>query len=127
MKTKIRVLVEIHNKTLFAYSPDIPNVSRFGCDWNNVIENFTKAFQEQVNEVAYPKGYQLYFSLDVGKFTKDYPVFNLVELANYLGINASLLHQYKDKVKSPSEERSLLILKGLEKIGKSLSKLNTRI
>lgn len=40
--------------------------------------------------------YVLEFCLDVPQFFQHYRVFNVSALADYLGINVQLLHQYKD-------------------------------
>jgi len=130
MKKKIKVVIEKTDTGYSAYCLNMDGIASVGDDWEDVKKEFSEAFEfhleglrEFGDEDAFEGDYQLRFSLGVEQLFKGYAFFNVSSLADYLGLNKQLLHQYKDGHKFPSEKKSLEILKGLESIGKNFSQL----
>ena len=120
-----KILLEKTKNGYSAYSKDISGVVSTGSTWEETKEMFTEAIEfhfEGLREDGedVPDAYKLEFCLDVDQLFDYYKVFNVLALADYLGINPQLLHQYKDGHKIPSEKTSLKILNGLHKFGKEL-------
>ena len=66
----------------------------------------------------------LKFEIDLQQFFKYYKVLNAKFLAEKIGMNATLLSQYVQGHKKPSEKQTAKILAGIHQIGQELSGLN---
>lgn len=64
------------------------------------------------------------FELDFQQFFQFYKVLNAKFLAEKIGMNPSLLSQYVQGRKKPSEKQTNKILRGIHQIGQELSGLN---
>lgn len=64
------------------------------------------------------------FEIDFQQFFQYYKVLNAKFLAEKIGMNATLLSQYVQGHKKPSEKQSDKILAGIHQIGQELSSLN---
>lgn len=65
----------------------------------------------------------LIIRLDITQFFEYYKVINSSALAERIGISQSLLSQYANGIKSPSEKQVNRILSGIKDLGKELSHL----
>ena len=122
---KIKITVEKSKTGFSAYSPYFPGVFSVGTSWEDVNTQFKEAFAFHLEGMAedgeeVPQNYCLEFCLDVGQFFTHYKVFNVSAIAEYLGLNPQLLHQYKDGHKMASEKTSKKIIAGIHDFAKEL-------
>ncbi len=66
----------------------------------------------------------LKFEIDFRQFFQYYKVLNASILAEIIGMNPTLLSQYVQGRKKPSESQSAKILAGIHQIGQELSEIN---
>jgi DNA-binding transcriptional regulator YiaG len=64
------------------------------------------------------------FEIDFKQFFQYYKILNARYLAERIGMNPTLLSQYVQGRKKPSEKQTKKILKGIQQIGKELSELS---
>lgn len=64
------------------------------------------------------------FEIDLQQFFKYYKVLNARFLAEKIGMNATLLSQYVQGHKKPSQKQTDKILEGIRQIGQELSGIN---
>ncbi len=122
---KIKVTVEKTGTGYSAYTEAYPGVVSAAKCWEEMKEQFTEAiafhFEGMVEEgEKVPADYKLEFQLDLEQFFDFYDIFNVSALAGRIGLNPTLLHQYKDGHKQPSEKTSLKILNGIHELGEDL-------
>lgn len=122
---KIKVTVEKTGEGYSAYSETYSGVVSSGKTWNLIKEQFKEAIELHFDGMredgeSAPVDYKLEFQLDTEQLFDTYDVFNVSALAGRIGINAQLLHQYKDGHKKPSEKTSVKILNGLHAFGEEL-------
>lgn len=115
---KIKITVEKTATGFSAYASDYPGVVSVGHTWEDIQIQFKEAFVLHIEGMAedgeaVPTDYTLEFCLDIPQFFQHYKVFNVTALANYLGLNPQLLHQYKDGHKQVSGKTSKKIIAGL--------------
>jgi predicted RNase H-like HicB family nuclease len=109
------------------YCPDVDGVVLCGygsteeeakADLKSVLEMNIEHFKE--NKTPLPKALsgdiEFEYSYDFSGFFKTYPVFNVSELAKYLGINSSLLRRYKLGTKFASGEQKKKIESGIHSL-----------
>ena len=63
----------------------------------------------------------IHLELELSSFFEYYDVINAKALSERIGMNQSLLAQYINGNKKPSEAQSTRILKGVQQLGKELS------
>jgi transcriptional regulator with XRE-family HTH domain len=61
--------------------------------------------------------------LDIAQFFEYYKVINSSALAERIGISQSLLSQYANRIKTPSEKQVNRILTSIKDLGKELTHL----
>jgi len=66
----------------------------------------------------------LKFDIDFQQFFQNYRVLNAKFLAEKIGLNPSLLSQYVQGQKKPSEKQTKKIIEGIHQIGIELSQIN---
>jgi DNA-binding transcriptional regulator YdaS (Cro superfamily) len=66
----------------------------------------------------------LKFEIDFAQFFQYYKVLNSKFLAEKIGMNPTLLSQYVQGHKKPSENQTEKILSGIHQIGQELSEMN---
>lgn len=86
----------------------------------NAWEATTLYFEEEEN---YVRREDLKFEIDWKQFFKYYRVLNAKYLAEKIQMNPSLLSQYIQGKKKPSEQQTQRIFRGIQEIGKELSEL----
>ncbi len=127
MKTttrKIKMIVEKTDTGFSAFSEDYP-IYTTGITIPDLIDNATEAanlcFEDEkiilTNE-------NLKFEIDFKQFFKYYKVINAKFLAHKIGMNPTLLSQYVQGRKKPSNAQTEKILLGIHQIGQELSEIN---
>jgi predicted RNase H-like HicB family nuclease len=127
MKTtrkKIRIMVEKSNTGFSAYTLDYP-VYTTAKSVSELIENAFEAtslyFEDQKVRIERKN---LKFEFDLKQFFLYYRIINARFLADKIGMNPTLLSQYVQGHKKPSESQTKRILTGINKIGQELSEIN---
>ena len=121
-KKKILVRIEKTKTGFSAYSEDYP-VYTTGATINELLDNSNEAFalyfEDRKKEV-----HPIYFEIDLKQFFQYYKVLNSKALAEKIGMNPTLLSQYVQGHKKPSEKQSRRILYGINKIGQELAEMS---
>ncbi len=118
------MLVEKTDTGFSAYSGEYP-IFTTGRSIPELIENAYEAvslyFEESGSKITHEN---IKFEIDFKQFFQYYKVLNSYQLALRIGMNPSLLSQYVQGRKKPSEAQTLRILKGIQQIGRELSDIN---
>lgn len=127
MKTtnkKIKMIVEKTDTGFSAFSKDYP-IYTTGRTILELIDNALEAanllFEEDDTRIEQEN---LKFEIDFKQFFQYYKVINAKFLANKIGMNPTLLSQYVQGRKKPSDAQTEKILLGIHQIGKELSEIN---
>jgi len=127
MKTinkKIKMIVEKTDTGFSAFSEDYP-IYTTGRTIPELIDNALEAanllFEEDDIRIEQEN---LKFEIDFKQFFQYYKVINAKFLANKIGMNPTLLSQYVQGRKKPSDAQTEKILLGIHQIGKELSEIN---
>jgi predicted RNase H-like HicB family nuclease len=127
MKTtqkKITIIVEKTDSGFSAYSEKYP-IFTTGKTIPDLIDNAYEAvnfyFEEQSIQVSHEN---LKFEIDFKQFFQYYRVLNSKFLAEKIGMNPTLLSQYVQGRKKPSDKQTKKILMGIHQIGQELSEIN---
>ncbi|HLP75139.1 MAG TPA: hypothetical protein VK155_19710 [Bacteroidales bacterium] len=127
MKTtnkKIKMMVEKTDTGFSAFSENYPiyttgkNIPEL---INNAIEASNLCFEEDGIEI---KQENLKFEIDFKQFFQYFKVINAKFLASKIGMNPTLLSQYVQGRKKPSDAQTEKILLGIHQIGQELSEIN---
>ena len=123
-KKKISIIVERTDTGFSAYSNDYPIFST-GRTIPELIDNVFEAanlyFEDEKIELKHDN---LKFEIDFKQFFQYYKVLNSKFLAEKIGMNPTLLSQYVQGHKKPSEKQTEKILFGIHQIGQELSEIN---
>jgi len=122
-KKKITVIVEKTNTGFSAFGKDKP-VFTSGGSFHELMSNSLEAFNfyfEEEGEILSMD--DLKFEIDFKQFFQYYRVINAKFLAEKIGMNPTLLSQYVQGRKKPSETQTAKILDGIHQIGKELSEI----
>jgi len=123
-KKKIKMIVEKTETGFSAFSEEYP-VYTTGRTITELIDNAYEAsnlyFEDQNIQVSHEN---LKFEIDFKQFFQYYKVLNSKFLADKIGMNPTLLSQYVQGHKKPSESQTEKILSGIQQIGKELSEIN---
>jgi predicted RNase H-like HicB family nuclease len=127
MKTtnkKIKMIVEKTDTGFSAFSEDYP-IYTTGRTIPELIDNSLEAsnlcFEEENIQITQEN---LKFEIDFKQFFQHYKVINAKFLANKIGMNPTLLSQYVQGRKKPSDAQTEKILLGIHQIGQELSEIN---
>jgi len=127
MKTinkKIKMIVEKTNTGFSAFSENYP-IFTTGRTIPELMENALEAanlcFEEDNVKITQDN---LRFEIDFKQFFLHYRVLNSKFLADKIGMNPTLLSQYVQGRKKPSETQTAKILLGIHQIGQELSEIN---
>lgn len=127
MKTtrkKIKMIVEKTDTGFSAYSEDFP-IFTTGKTVPELINNAYEAaqlfFEEENIKISHEN---IKFEIDFKQFFQYYKVLNSKFLAEKIGMNPTLLSQYIQGRKKPSENQTEKILTGIQQIGRELSEMN---
>ena len=123
-KKKIRLIVEKTKTGFSVYSEEYPIFST-GKTITQLMENSLEAsnlyFNEQGKLITID---QLKLEIDFKQFFQYYRVINSKFLAEKIGMNPTLLSQYVQGHKKPSEIQTSKILEGIHQIGKELREID---
>jgi predicted RNase H-like HicB family nuclease len=123
-KTKIKIIVEKTKTGFSAYSSDYPifTTGKTIADLtDNIYEAANLYFEDHKTKITLEN---LKFEIDFKQFFQYYRVINSKFLADKIGMNPTLLSQYVQGHKKPSETQTEKILLGIHKIGQELSEIN---
>lgn len=126
MKTKEKIIITVEKTDtgFSAYSNDYP-IYTTGRTIPELIDNVFKAsnfyFEEENIRLKHE---DLKFEIDFKQFFQYYKVLNSKFLADKIGMNPTLLSQYVQGHKKPSEKQTEKILYGIHQIGQELSEIN---
>ncbi|MCK4661754.1 MAG: helix-turn-helix transcriptional regulator [Bacteroidales bacterium] len=88
---------------------------------NNAFEAASLYFEDEKIEIFHSN---LQFEVDFKQFFQYYKVLNSKFLADKIGMNPTLLSQYVQGHKKPSDSQTEKILLGIHQIGQELSEIN---
>ena len=123
-KKVIKMIVEKTDTGFSAFSENYP-VFTTGRTISELIDNAYEAanmyFEENKIQITHKN---LNFEVDFKQFFQYYKVLNSKFLADKIGMNPTLLSQYVQGHKKPSEKQTEKILSGIHQIGQELSEIN---
>jgi hypothetical protein len=122
---KIAVIVEKTSTGFSAYLEKYPVVST-GADVQQLTTNIIEAINfyfEETDEPLQVSKKDLELSFSVPSLFQLYPI-NVKHFAERIGMNYTLLSQYVQGRKKPSEKQIEKIVDGLKEIGKELSRVS---
>lgn len=118
------MIVEKTNTGFSAFSEDSP-IYTTGKTIPELINNTYEASQLYFDEESIKVSHEnIKFEIDFKQFFQYYKVLNSKFLAEKIGMNPTLLSQYIQGHKKPSENQTEKILAGIQQIGKELSEMN---
>ncbi len=123
-KKKIKIIVEKTDTGFSAFCDDYPifTTGRTIPELiDNALEAFNLYFEEDNLEITHDN---LKFEIDFKQFFIYYKVLNSKFLADKIGMNPTLLSQYVQGHKKPSDKQTEKILMGIHQIGQELSEIN---
>ena len=123
LKKKIKIIVEKTKTGFSAYSDEFP-IFTTGRTIPELINNALEATQLNFEEEYEISHENLKFEIDFAQFFQYYKVLNAKFLAEKIGMNPTLLSQYVQGHKKPSESQTEKILSGIHQIGQELSEMN---
>ncbi len=123
-KKKVKMIVEKTDTGFSAYSVD-QAIYTTGRTISELIENAYEAanlyFEDDKIQITHEN---LKFEIDFKQFFQYYKVINSKVLADKIGMNPTLLSQYVQGHKKPSDAQTEKILAGIHQIGKELIEIN---
>ena len=121
---KLKMIVEKTDTGFSAYSDKYP-IYTSGRTIPELIDNALEAANLYYEEVGIQVTHEnVKFEIDFKQFFQYYKVLNSKFLADKIGMNPTLLSQYVQGHKKPSEKQTEKILSGIHQIGKELSEIN---
>lgn len=124
IRKKIKMIVEKTNTGFSAFSEDYP-IFTTGKNIPELMENALEAANLCFEEVEVNVSQEnLKFEIDFKQFFQHYRVLNSKFLAEKIGMNPTLLSQYVQGRKKPSEIQTGKILSGIHQIGQELSEIS---
>src|SRR6056297_277872 len=127
MKKPNKIIIMIVEKTDTGFSAYSESYSIFTTGSsipelvNNAYEAVDLYFEDQNIKVS---SENVLFEIDFKQFFQYYKVLNSKFLAEKIGMNPTLLSQYVQGHKKPSENQTEKILSGIHQIGQELSEMN---
>ena len=120
---KIKITVEKTKTGFSAYSEEY-TIFTTGRTIPELINNALEATQLHFEDEYKVSHENLKFEIDFAQFFQYYKVLNAKFLAEKIGMNPTLLSQYVQGHKKPSENQTEKILSGIHQIGQELSEMN---
>ena len=121
---KLKVIVEKTSTGYSAYADKYP-VYTTGGDVKELVSNMVDAFKfylEENGEKADVSRKNLDLNFSIPSLFELYPI-NVKHFAERIGMNYTLLSQYVQGRKKPSEKQTERIVEGLQEVGKELSEV----
>jgi predicted RNase H-like HicB family nuclease len=124
LKKKIKFTVEKTDTGFSAFSEVYP-VFTTGKTFTELLKNAVEAINlyltDQDSQILEKN---IEFEIDLQQFFQYYRVINSKFLAQRIGMNETLLSQYVQGRKKPSQKQTNKILQGIQQVGRELSNLN---
>ena len=123
-KKKVKAIVEKTNTGFSAYTEDYP-VFTTGKSIGELVKNIVEALNLYFEDDGFkilPQNVRM--EVDLKRFFQYYRVINAKFLAARIGMNPTLLSQYVQGRKKPSQQQTERILKGIHAIGRELAEIN---
>ncbi len=125
-KKKIKIIIEKTGTGFSAFAENLP-VFTTGATISelqtSILEALNFYFEDEKRKVTTEN---LSLQIDIQQFFQYYRVINAKFLANRIGMNPTLLSQYVQGRKKPSEQQTEKIFEGIQQIGRELSELRFR-
>ena len=130
MKKSVKIVVEKASDGFTAYIPELPGCITFGNSLDEIKENIKEAIALQLDgmkedgeEIPFNlrEEFTIELKLDVAQVFNLYQSINSTGFAKRIGMSQSLLSQYVNGLKKPSEKQSRRILEGVVNFGRELS------
>ena len=123
-KKKIKAIVEKTNTGFSAYTEDYP-VFTTGKSIGELLKNIVEALNLYFEDDGFKiLSQNVRMEVDLKQFFRYYRVINAKFLAARIGMNPTLLSQYVQGRKKPSQQQTERILKGIHAIGRELAEIN---
>ena len=123
-KKKIKIIVERTNTGFSAFAEEYP-IFTTGRTVPELTDNALEAANLYFEEAGIALNHEnLKFEIDFKQFFQHYKVINAKFLAEKIGMNPSLLSQYVQGHKKPSDKQTEKILGGIHQIGQELAEIN---
>lgn len=122
---KLKVVVEKTSTGFSAYVEKLP-VYTTGGDIQELTKNIVEALNFYFSEIKDNREVSkrtLAVSFSIPSLFELYPI-NVKHFASRIGMNYTLLSQYVQGRKKPSEKQTEKIVEGLQEVGKELSEVN---
>lgn len=124
LKKKVKTVVERTDTGFSAFAADYP-VFTTGKTFSDLSDNMVEALNLYFEDDGqYVNTKNIQFEIDLKQFFQYYRVINAKFLAERIGMNPTLLSQYVQGRKKPSQIQTEKILAGINQIGKELSELS---
>jgi predicted RNase H-like HicB family nuclease len=124
LKKKIKFTVEKTDTGFSAFSEVYP-IFTTGKTFTELLKNSVEAMNLYLTDQDYQVVEKnIEFEVDLHQFFKYYRVINSKFLAQRIGMNETLLFQYVQGRKKPSQKQTNKILQGIQQVGRELSNLN---
>jgi predicted RNase H-like HicB family nuclease len=124
LKKKIKFNVEKKDTGFSAFSEAYP-VFTTGKTITELLKNAIEAMNLYLtNQDSQVVEKNIEFEIDLQQFFQYYRVINSKFLAQRIGMNETLLSQYVQGRKKPSQKQTNKILKGIQQVGRELSNFN---
>jgi len=123
LNKNIKIIVEKTDTGFSAYSEEYP-IFTTGRTVSELLKNALEAAQLYFEDQFELVHENLKFEIDFTQFFQYYKVLNAKFLAEKIGMNPTLLSQYVQGHKKPSETQTEKILLGIHQIGQELSEIN---
>jgi predicted RNase H-like HicB family nuclease len=123
-KKKIIMVVEKTDTGFSAFSEEYPiyTASKTIAElFNNAFEATNLYFEDDKIQIKHEN---IKFEIDFKQFFQYFKVLNSKFLADKIGMNPTLLSQYVQGRKKPSDSQTEKILSGIHQIGQELSEIN---
>jgi uncharacterised protein family (UPF0150) len=122
---KTTFIVEKTNTGYSAYAEN-QNVATVGDTYTELKENMLEALNILLEEEGKPlaTAKDLDIKFDLGQFLEYYNGINILSLSKRIGISNTLISQYKNKKKYPSEKQVQKILNGIKSYGAELAAIH---
>ena len=124
LRKKLKMIVEKTETGFSAFSEEYPIYTTGETITElmfNALEAATLNFEDEDIKITQEN---LKFEIDFKQFFQYYKILNAKYLADKIGMNPTLLSQYVQGHKKPSETQTEKILDGIHQIGQELSEIN---
>ncbi len=128
-KEKATLILEKEGKEYWVSVQDLPGCYSNGESIEEAVNNVRDAIKEHISskpediiipEIFYNNNLEFQIKYDLQTLFERFKVLNISALAEYAGINPSLLRQYKNGLAFASEKQKAKIVDAIHKIGSGL-------